>query len=75
MNLEAMKALLLARLDEGAEDAAILAELEALTTPAQRDEWRRALGGWPVGMIAGAIAGGRHADRLAGLLESFKKGA
>lgn len=72
VNLDALRALLIEALDQGKDDAAILAYLES-TIPAEiRAGWRQQIEGWPVSMVAGMIGQGQHQERLAGLLEAFK---
>jgi hypothetical protein len=75
MDLDGFKALLAQRLDEGAEDAAILAELDARTTPEQREQWRGLLRWMPGDIAAGMLGEDRHRARLGALLEAFKAGA
>jgi hypothetical protein len=72
MDLEGFKAMLAKRLDEGATDAEILAELDAMTTPAQRANWRGLLRWMPLDAAAGMLGEARHRGRLVPLLEAFQ---
>lgn len=74
VNLEALRAVLIEALDEGKEDAAILAYLESTISADIRAGWRRQIEGWPTAMVAGVIGQGRHQERLASLLEAFRSG-
>lgn len=71
MDLEGMKRMLAQRLDEGADDAAILEELDLLTTPAQRDQWRSLMRILPTAAAVGMIGEERHRERLEALLGAF----
>ncbi|HEU4951142.1 MAG TPA: hypothetical protein VFT46_04280 [Holophagaceae bacterium] len=74
MDMNGLKELLDRRLEEGAADDVILAELDQLTTPGTRAEWRRLLGWIPREVAAGMIAGESHRERVKGLLEAFLAG-
>ncbi len=74
MDLEAFKALLGRRLDEGAADVDILAELDRSTTPKQRAQWRGLLKWMPDDAAAAMLGEHRHRERLAGLLRAFQAG-
>lgn len=71
MDFDGMKRLLAQRLDEGADDAAILEELGRLTTPQQRDQWRGLMRLMPVATAAGLIGEERHQIRLESLVRAF----
>lgn len=71
MDFDGMKRLLAQRLDEGAEDAAILQELDSLTTPEQRHQWRGFMRLMPVSTAAGMIGEERHQVRLESLVRAF----
>lgn len=71
MDLEGMKRLLAQRLDEGADDAAILEELDRLTTPEQRHQWRGLMRLMPTAAAVGMIGEERHQPRLEGLVRAF----
>lgn len=71
MNLESFKALLVQRLDEGADDAAILAEARALLSPEQIAEWKPMLAAFPKIFLGRLLGAPHHQDRLVGLVESF----
>ncbi|HEX9082944.1 MAG TPA: hypothetical protein VF768_11740 [Holophagaceae bacterium] len=74
MDLEGFKAMLAQWLDEGAEDGAILAELDARTTVEQREKWRGFLRWMPVDVAAGMLGEDRHRARLIPLVEAFQAG-
>ena len=71
MDLDGMKVLLAQRLDEGAGDAAILEELDRLTTPAQRNQWRSMMGWVPTATAAALLGEERHLGRLTSLVQAF----
>ncbi|HJV40006.1 MAG TPA: hypothetical protein VJ528_14300 [Geothrix sp.] len=70
MDLSDLRTLLSQRLAEGATDEAILAELDEITTPEARAEWRGMLGRLPDALVIPMIDG--DPDRIRGLLEAFK---
>lgn len=74
MDLDGFKALLGRRLDEGADDAAILHELEEHTTPQQRDQWRGLLKWMPDDAAAAMLGEPRHKERMVNLLRAFQAG-
>lgn len=74
VNLEALRAVLIEALDEGKDDAAILAHLQSTISADIRTGWRQQIDGWPTAMLAGMIGQGQHQGRLTKLLEAFKAG-
>lgn len=74
MDLEALKAQLITRLDEGAADETILEEIRATFTPAQLDQARAALRFVPNAMLGGLLDAPRHQARLAGLRDKLAEG-
>lgn len=74
-DLEGLRALLLQRLEEGATDDAILAELAQQVPQETLSQWRGMLRFLPASAAAGMIGQGAHPERLTALLEAFKAGA
>lgn len=75
MDLEGLRALLLRRLEEGATDDAILAELSQQVPQEAIRQWRGMIRLLPASTVAGMIGRGTHQERLTALLEAFKAGA
>lgn len=75
MDMEGLKTLLHRRLDEGADDAAILDELARVVQPDTRARWKKLLAWVPNTSAAAMIADGRpdHEARIEALLPAFLK--
>lgn len=74
MDLDGFKKLLVQRLDEGAEDDAILAEARGRLAPEQLAEWRPLLAALPRPFLGLLLGAPRHQDRLPALVEAFVAG-
>lgn len=72
MDFEALKARLIAQLDAGATDEAILAELETTLTPIQRGELANMVGMVPSAMLGGIMGAPRHQARLVELRQKLR---
>lgn len=75
MDMEGLKTLLHRRLDEGADDSAILEELARVVPEPTRSEWKKLLAWVPDTAAAAMISEGRkdHEARIAALLPAFLK--
>lgn len=71
MDLDALKAQLITRLDEGAADGTILGEIRATFTPAQIDQARGMLRMVPASMLGGLLGAPQHQARLEGLRDKL----
>lgn len=71
MDMNGLKALLIRRLDEGAETDAIIAEARAVLTPEQQAEWLPMLKAMPRIFLGRLLGVPHHQARLAALVEAL----